>query len=105
MFYVLGVWQALVIGGLFIAAFVGSVAEEGRRMQDALNAAQVALEHEQRLSSLGGLAAAAAHELGTPLSTIAVHRKGAEPRSEIRRPDVRRCRTDPGADRPLPRDP
>ena len=72
VFYVLGVWQALVIGGLFIAAFVGSVAEEGRRMQDALNAAQVALEHEQRLSSLGGLAAAAAHELGTPLATIAV---------------------------------
>ena len=75
VFYVLGVWQALVIGGLFIAAFVGSVAEEGRRMQDALNAAQVALEHEQRLSSLGGLAAAAAHELGTPLSTIAVTAK------------------------------
>ena len=72
VFYVLGVWQALIIGGLFIAAFVGSVAEEGRRMQDALNAAQVALEHEQRLSSLGGLAAAAAHELGTPLATIAV---------------------------------
>ena len=72
VFYVLGVWQALAIGGLFIAAFVGSVAEEGRRMQNALNAAQVALEHEQRLSSLGGLAAAAAHELGTPLATIAV---------------------------------
>ncbi|MYK59188.1 MAG: HAMP domain-containing histidine kinase, partial [Rhodospirillaceae bacterium] len=43
--------------------------------QDALNAAQVALEHEQRLSSLGGLAAAAAHELGTPLATIAVTAK------------------------------
>jgi len=70
--YVLGVWQALVIASLFIAAFVGSVAEEGRRMQEALNAAQMALEREQRLSSLGGLAAAAAHELGTPLATIAV---------------------------------
>jgi len=74
-YYVLGVWQALVISSLFIAAFVGSVAEEGRRMQDALKAAQVALEREQRLSSLGGLAAAAAHELGTPLATIAVTAK------------------------------
>jgi len=74
-FYVLGVWQALVIASLFIAAFVGSVAEEGRRMQAALNAAQMALEREQRLSSLGGLAAAAAHELGTPLATIAVTAK------------------------------
>ena len=31
---------------------------------------QMALEREQRLSSLGGIVAAAAHEMGTPLATI-----------------------------------
>jgi two-component system, sensor histidine kinase RegB len=41
-------------------------------MSDALGAAQSALAQEQRISSLGALAAAAAHELGTPLSTITV---------------------------------
>ena len=41
-------------------------------MSDALAATQMALAREQRLSALGGLAAAAAHELGSPLGAIAV---------------------------------
>ena len=41
-------------------------------MSDALAATQIALSREQQLSALGGLAAAAAHQLGSPLSTIAV---------------------------------
>lgn len=70
--YVLGIWFALVIGMLFFVANVMRVAEEGRRMSDALMETQMVLAREQQLSAVGGLAAAAAHELGTPLGTIAV---------------------------------
>ncbi|MGF1592332.1 MAG: ActS/PrrB/RegB family redox-sensitive histidine kinase [Kiloniellaceae bacterium] len=70
--YIAGVWAALVIAVIFIASYVSSVASEGQRMSQALVATQMALAREQQLSALGGLAAAAAHELGTPLGTIAV---------------------------------
>lgn len=70
--YLLGLWSALVMAVVFMAVYAGSVAEEARRMSDALAATQMALAREQRLSALGALAANAAHELGTPLSTIAV---------------------------------
>lgn len=70
--YVLGIWAGLWIATIFMATFGWLVAEEARRMRDALAATQMALAREQRLSALGGLAAAAAHELGSPLSTIAV---------------------------------
>jgi two-component system sensor histidine kinase RegB len=70
--FVLGLWIALVSTTLFLASYILAVAEEARRMSDALAATQIALAREQRVSALGGLAAAAAHELGTPLSTIAV---------------------------------
>jgi two-component system sensor histidine kinase RegB len=70
--YVIGIWAALVLGALFIALYAASVSEESRRMSDALAATQMALGREQRISALGALAAAAAHELGSPLGTIAV---------------------------------
>jgi two-component system sensor histidine kinase RegB len=70
--YVMGVWAALVSGILFIGFYSWRTAEEARRMAEALAAAEVVLAREQRLSALDGLAAAAAHGLGTPLSTIAV---------------------------------
>jgi two-component system sensor histidine kinase RegB len=70
--YVLGIWVALVLGMGFIAAYAFQVAEEGRRMSDALAASGMSLARERQLSALGGMAAAAAHELGTPLGTIAV---------------------------------
>ncbi len=70
--YVAGIWAALVLGTLFIAVYAGSVSIESRRMSDALGATQMALAREQRLSALGALAAATAHELGSPLGTIAV---------------------------------
>ena len=70
--YVLGVWTALVSSTMFIAGYTWSVAEEARRMRDAFAATQLALAREQRISAVGALAAAAAHELGSPLGTIAV---------------------------------
>jgi two-component system sensor histidine kinase RegB len=68
--YIGGVWTALVVGTVLIAVYAWRIAEEGRRMSRALAATQLALEREQRLSHLDGLATAAAHDLGTPLSTI-----------------------------------
>lgn len=70
--YIFGSWTALSLGMAFVAFYCWRVAEEARRMSDALAATQLALAREQELSSLGGLAAAAAHELGTPLGTIAL---------------------------------
>lgn len=70
--YVFGLWTSLVVSMMFFAANVMRVAEEGRRMSNALTETQLALAREQRLSAVGGLAAAAAHELGTPLGTIAL---------------------------------
>src|ERR1700757_491413 len=68
--YLLGVWLsiALAIGVTSLYAF--QVTEESRKLSDALAATELVLAREQHLTQLDGLAAAAAHELGTPLSTI-----------------------------------
>ena len=68
--YVFGIWTALALGMVFISVYAWRIAEESRRMSDALAETQMALARAQQLSALGGLAAAAAHELGTPLGTI-----------------------------------
>jgi len=70
--YIYGIWSALILGMSFISIYAWRVAEEARRMADALAETQLVLSREQKLSALGGLAAAAAHELGTPLGTIAL---------------------------------
>jgi two-component system sensor histidine kinase RegB len=70
--YVGGVWVALVSALLFMAFYSFRVAEESRQLADALAATELVLQREQHLSALDGLAAAAAHELGTPLATIAL---------------------------------
>jgi len=65
-----GFWLSIVIGLLFLGAYSRRAATEIRTMSDALLATQMALAREQKLTDLGGVVAAAAHELGTPLATI-----------------------------------
>lgn len=65
-----GFWQSIVIGILFLGLYSHRVATEIQSMSDALLATQMALSREQKLTALGGVVAAAAHELGTPLATI-----------------------------------
>ena len=66
----IGMWVALLLAMVFIPTYVWGVSREGRRMSAALTATRSVLAREQRLSALDGLAAAAAHQLGTPLGTI-----------------------------------
>ncbi len=68
--YVVGHWVAISLALGFISIYAWRVADEGRQLSEALAATELVLAREQHISALDGLAAAAAHELGTPLATI-----------------------------------
>ncbi len=68
--FVIGIWCAIISALGFTAIYAFRVAEEARLLANALAATELVLQREQHLSALDGLAAAAAHELGTPLATI-----------------------------------
>ena len=76
--YVAGIWMAVVSSIAFTAIYAYRVAEEARLLANALAATELVLQREQHLSAIDGLAAAAAHELGTPLATIALVAKEME---------------------------
>ena len=68
--FIFGNWLAIVIAVIFLGIYSRWIATEMHSMSDALQATQMALAREQKLTDLGGVVAAAAHELGTPLATI-----------------------------------
>ena len=76
--YMMGVWLSILLAIGFIGVYAWQITEEARQLTDALAATELVLAREQHLSQLDGLAAAAAHELGTPLSTISVIAKELE---------------------------
>jgi two-component system sensor histidine kinase RegB len=76
--YTMGEWLAILLAIGFIGVYAWLIAEEARLLADALTATELVLAREKHLSQLDGLAAAAAHELATPLSTIAVVAKELE---------------------------
>ncbi|MEO1774800.1 MAG: ActS/PrrB/RegB family redox-sensitive histidine kinase [Pseudomonadota bacterium] len=65
-----GFAAALAVAIGFLSLYARRVTVESYAMSQALLATQIALAREQRLAAIGGIAAAAAHELGTPLATI-----------------------------------
>ena len=68
--FVFGNWAAIIIAIIFLGAYSQRISAEMASMSQALAATQMALAREQKLTDLGGVVAAAAHELGTPLATI-----------------------------------
>jgi two-component system sensor histidine kinase RegB len=100
--YVTGVWLSILLAIAFIGLHAWQITEDSRQLADALAATELVLAREQHLSQLDGLAAAAAHELGTPLATITLIAKELElalkPTSEhaedvrLLNEQARRCR-------------
>ena len=68
--YRYGFFAAVVACTIFLAIYAWRLSHEARQMSVALTATELVLAREQQLHALDGLAAAAAHELGTPLGTI-----------------------------------
>jgi two-component system sensor histidine kinase RegB len=70
--YMLGIWFSIALAIFFISIYAWQISEESRQLINALAATELVLAREQHITQIDGLAAAAAHALGTPLSTISV---------------------------------
>jgi two-component system sensor histidine kinase RegB len=68
----LAVWFSITLAIFFISIYAWQISEQSRQLVNALAATELVLAREQHLTQIDGLAAAAAHALGTPLSTISV---------------------------------
>jgi len=71
-YYLTGALASIIIGLVFLSYFGIRFTGETKKRSEALDKLQQVMAKEYELDSLGGLAAAAAHSLGTPLATISV---------------------------------
>jgi two-component system, sensor histidine kinase RegB len=76
--HLIGMWVAFAVAAFLVALFSGKVSELMWTHQVSLRTMQAELARKDRLTSLVTLAAGAAHELGTPLGTIAIVAKDLE---------------------------
>lgn len=105
MLHLGGTWLAYLVAAVFVTYFLGRIAAELRLRDEQLKEIQTQVARDEKLASLSTLAAGAAHELGTPLATIAVVAReleraagklGAdsfEDDARLIRQEVDRCRT------------
>lgn len=70
--HVMGMWLGFVISAVVVAYFVVQMAQAVRNRDEMLIRAREEILRNERIVALGIQAAGAAHELGTPLSTMAV---------------------------------
>jgi two-component system sensor histidine kinase RegB len=70
--HLVGMWITFVVSATMIAWFVARMTASIRERDNCLAAAREQALRDERVVALGALAAGAAHELGTPLATIAV---------------------------------
>ena len=71
-YYEIGVWLALGIGIIFLGNYAYQLGRDNRIRSEALNKLEEELTNEKVVNSVGGIAAAAVHELATPLATISL---------------------------------
>jgi two-component system sensor histidine kinase RegB len=103
--HLIGMWIAFVIAAAMITFFTGKIADALRTREQEVRVLQDQIAKNERLASLVTLAAGAAHELGTPLATIAVaakeleryaanlsNRDGVFEDAQLIRAEVDRCR-------------
>jgi len=70
-FHLVGMWLNFLVSVLILVGFVARLSSSIRNRDQALGRAQQRLTSESRLAALGNQAASIAHQLGTPVSTIA----------------------------------
>ena len=102
-FHVLGMWLGFILSAGFILFFVIRMANSIRERDRSLNAAREQALRDQNLVALGTMATGAAHELGTPLATMAVlanelkHEHADDPdvleKAELLRSQLDRCKS------------